>query len=38
MEAHVQAPLKIDGAESQMTDSPVAKKRSTKKPAADTEA
>ena len=38
MEAHVQAPLKVDGAESQMTDSPVAKKRSTKKPAADTDA
>ena len=37
-EAHVQAPLKIDGAESEMTDSPVAKKRSTKKPAADTDA
>ena len=37
-EAHVQAPLKVDGAESEMTDSPVAKKRSTKKPAADKEA
>jgi large subunit ribosomal protein L21 len=35
-EAHVQAPLKVDGAESEMTDSPVAKKKaSTKKPAAD---
>jgi large subunit ribosomal protein L21 len=38
MEAHVQAPLKVDGAESEMTDTPVAKKRSTKKPAADTDA
>jgi large subunit ribosomal protein L21 len=38
-EAHVQAPLKVDGAESEMTDSPVAKKKgSTKKPAADNEA
>ena len=37
-EAHVQAPLKVDGAESEMTDTPVAKKRSTKKPAADTDA
>ena len=42
-EAHVQAPLKVDGAESEMTDSPVAqkssaKKGSTKKPAADNEA
>jgi large subunit ribosomal protein L21 len=38
-EAHVQAPLKVDGAESEMTDSPVAKKKgSTKKPAADKEA
>jgi large subunit ribosomal protein L21 len=42
-EAHVQAPLKVDGAESEMTDSPVAqktsaKKGSTKKPAADKEA
>ena len=42
-EAHVQAPLKIDGAESEMTDSPVAqkssaKKGSTKKPTADKEA
>jgi large subunit ribosomal protein L21 len=36
-EAHVQEPLKVDGAESQMTDSPVPakKKASTKKPAAD---
>jgi large subunit ribosomal protein L21 len=38
MEAHVQAPLKVEGAESEMTDTPVAKKRSTKKPAADTDA
>ena len=42
-EAHVQAPLKVDGAESEMTDTPVAqkpsaKKGSTKKPAADKEA
>ena len=37
-EAQPQAPLKVDGAESAMTDSPVAKKRSTKKPASDTEA
>ena len=38
-EAHVQAPLKVDGAESEMTDTPVAKKKgSTKKPAADKEA
>ena len=37
-EAHVQAPLKVDGAESEMTDTPVAKKRSTKKPAADKDA
>ena len=38
-EAHVQAPLKVDGAESEMTDSPVAKKKgSTKKPSADNEA
>jgi large subunit ribosomal protein L21 len=39
-EAHVQAPLKVDGAESEMTDSPVAtkKKASTKKPAADKDA
>jgi large subunit ribosomal protein L21 len=38
-EAHVQPPLKVDGAESPMTDTPVAtKKRSTKKPASDTEA
>ncbi len=42
-EAHVQAPLKVEGAESEMTDSPVAqkssaKKGSTKKPAADKEA
>ncbi|HLL59663.1 MAG TPA: 50S ribosomal protein L21 [Allosphingosinicella sp.] len=35
-EAHVQAPLKVDGAESEMTDSPVAKKKaSTKKAPAD---
>ena len=36
-EAHVQAPLKVDGAESEMTDSPVAtkKKASTKKAPAD---
>ena len=35
-EAHVEAPLKVEGAESEMTDSPVAKKKgSTKKPAAD---
>ena len=36
-EAQPQAPLKVDGAESQMTDSPVAakKKASSKKPAAD---
>jgi large subunit ribosomal protein L21 len=42
-EAYVQAPLKVDGAESEMTDTPVAqkpsaKKGSTKKPAADKEA
>jgi large subunit ribosomal protein L21 len=37
-EAQPQAPLKVDGAESQMTDSPVAKKKSTKKAASDTEA
>jgi large subunit ribosomal protein L21 len=39
-EAHVQAPLKVDGAESEMTDSPVTtkKKASTKKPAADKDA
>jgi large subunit ribosomal protein L21 len=38
-EAHVQAPLKVDGAESEMTDSPVAKKKgSTKKPSTDTDA
>jgi large subunit ribosomal protein L21 len=38
-EAQPQAPLKVDGAESPMTDSPVAtKKKSTKKPASDTEA
>jgi len=37
--AKAQAPLKVDGAESQMTDSPVAtKKASTKKPAADKDA
>jgi large subunit ribosomal protein L21 len=29
-EAHVQAPLKVEGAESEMTDSPVAAKRSRK--------
>jgi large subunit ribosomal protein L21 len=29
-EAHVQAPLKVDGAESEMTDSPVAAKRTRK--------
>ncbi|HEV2747305.1 MAG TPA: 50S ribosomal protein L21 [Allosphingosinicella sp.] len=35
-EAHTQAPLKIEGAESEMTDRPVARKKgSTKKPAAD---
>ena len=36
-EAHVQAPLKVEGAESEMTDSPAPakKKGSTKKPAAD---
>jgi large subunit ribosomal protein L21 len=35
-EAQPQAPLKVDGAESEMTDSPVAKKKaSPKKPAAD---
>jgi large subunit ribosomal protein L21 len=39
-EAHEQAPLKVDGAESEMVDSPVAakKKASTKKPAADKDA
>jgi large subunit ribosomal protein L21 len=37
-EAQPQAPLKVDGAESPMTDSPVAKKKSTKKAASDTEA
>jgi large subunit ribosomal protein L21 len=37
-EAQPQAPLKVDGAESAMTDSPVAKKKSTKKAASDTEA
>ena len=37
-EAQPQAPLKVDGAESQMTDSPDAKKKSTKKAASDTEA
>ena len=39
-EAQPQAPLKVDGAESQMTDSPVAakKKASPKKPAADKDA
>ena len=36
-EAHVQEPLKVEGAESEMTDNPVPakKKASTKKPAAD---
>jgi large subunit ribosomal protein L21 len=35
-EAQPQAPLKVDGAESEMTDAPVAKKKaSPKKPAAD---
>jgi large subunit ribosomal protein L21 len=37
-EAQPQAPLKVDGAESPMTDSPVAKKKSTKKAASDSEA
>jgi large subunit ribosomal protein L21 len=39
-EAHVQAPLKVDGAESQMTDSPVPtkKKASTKKSDSDSNA
>jgi large subunit ribosomal protein L21 len=39
-EAHEQAPLKVDGAESAMTDSPVPakKKASTKKPASDNDA
>ncbi|HEX8573850.1 MAG TPA: 50S ribosomal protein L21 [Allosphingosinicella sp.] len=39
-EAQPQAPLKVDGAESEMTDSPVAakKKASPKKPAADKDA
>jgi large subunit ribosomal protein L21 len=38
-EAQPQAPLKVDGAESAMTDSPVAKKKaSPKKPAADKDA
>jgi large subunit ribosomal protein L21 len=39
-EARPQAPLKVDGAESEMTDSPVAakKKASPKKPAADKDA
>jgi large subunit ribosomal protein L21 len=38
-EAQPQAPLKVDGAESEMVDSPVAKKKaSPKKPAADKDA
>ena len=37
-EPQPQAPLKVEGAESEMTDTPVTKKRSTKKPAADTDA
>jgi len=37
-EAQPQAPLKVDGAESPMTDSPAPKKKSTKKAASDTAA